>query len=155
MWKTCGRSLFALLTCAALSPIVSYAGDPHVPSTTNSPQRAGAAPAAVRSSPFSPPTDDAFVTDDGPGLDTGCTFRSGSPLVVDVVMDSFVGDVDVNGHLVNPGPLIAKGIIPASVRVEMPAFDIDFNGHPPPNAMKLYSTARVWDSSLETTKFGN
>ena len=90
--------------------------------------------APTRSSPFAPPTEDAFVADDGPGLDTGCTFNDDSehPLIIDIVVDQFVGAVDGNGFLVNPAPLIAAGIIPASIDVIMPAFDIDVNGSPPP-----------------------
>ncbi len=89
---------------------------------------------ATRSSPFDPPSKDVFVTDDGPGLDTGCTFNTSPahPLIIDIVIDQFVGAVDGSGFLVNPAPLIAKGIIPASIEVIMPAFDIDVNGSPPP-----------------------
>ncbi|MFZ4699390.1 MAG: dockerin type I repeat-containing protein [Candidatus Methylumidiphilus sp.] len=89
-----------------------------------------------RSSPFAPPTADTFVTDGGSGLDTGCTFNTDSnhPLVIQVVIDKFVGDVDGNGFLVNPAPLISAGIIPATVDVIMPAYDIDVNGSPPPES---------------------
>src|SRR5262245_36907194 len=61
--------------------------------------------AAVRSSPFDPPTKDVFVADSGPGLDTGCTFNTdpNHPLRIDVMVDQAVGPVDGNGFLVNPG----------------------------------------------------
>lgn len=57
---------------------------------------------AIQTSPFDPPTEDTFVTDDGPGLDTGCTFNTdpNHPLVIDIVIDKFVGDVDASGFLV-------------------------------------------------------
>lgn len=87
-----------------------------------------------RTSPFNPPTKDVFVTDASPGLDTGCTFNTSplNPLTIDIPIDRFVGDVDGNGFLVNPAPLISAGIIPASVDIVLPAFDVDFNGSPPP-----------------------
>lgn len=92
--------------------------------------------AATRSSPFNPPDKDVFVADDGPGLDTGCTFNTDSnhPLVIDVMVDQAVGPVDGNGFLTNPAPLIADGVIPASVEVIMPGFDVDVNGAPPPES---------------------
>ncbi len=90
--------------------------------------------AVTRSSPFDPPTKDVFVADDGPGLDTGCTFNTSSnhPLRIDVMVDQAVGPVDGNGFLVNPSALVAEGVIPATVAVIMPAFDVDINGAPPP-----------------------
>lgn len=90
-----------------------------------------------RTSPFDPPDKDVFVTDASPGLDTGCTFNDSPPLTIDVMVDRFVGDVDGNGYLVNPTPLISAGIIPASVEVLLPAYDIDFNGDPPPERDEL------------------
>lgn len=91
---------------------------------------------AVRSSPFDPPTDDVFVADDGAGLDTGCTFNDdpNHPLIIDIMIDQAVGPVDGNGFLVNPGALVADGVIPATVEVIMPAYDVDVNGEPPPES---------------------
>jgi len=50
---------------------------------------------AVRSSPFDAPeaNDTTFVVDNSPGLDTGCTFRSGGPLIFNIPVTRFVGDV--------------------------------------------------------------
>ena len=91
---------------------------------------------ATRSSPFDPPTEDVFVADDGPGLDTGCTYNTDPehPLRIDVMVDQAVGEVDANGFLVNPSALIAQGVIPASVDVILPAYDVDVNGTPPPES---------------------
>lgn len=88
---------------------------------------------ARQTSPFHPPTKDTFVQDDGPGLDTGCTYNTdpAHPLRIDVMVDQAVGPVDESGFLVDPAPLIAEGVIPATVTVMMPAFDIDTNGQPP------------------------
>jgi hypothetical protein len=93
-----------------------------------------AAATGPRSSPFDPPETDSFVTDDSPGLDTGCTFDDDPehPLTVDVMIDRSVGPVDANGYLIDPAPLVAKGIIPSTVDILMPAYDIDVNGSPPP-----------------------
>ena len=92
-----------------------------------------------RSSPFDPPEKDVFVTDGGAGLDTGCTFNTDSnhPLVISVAINKFIGDVDANGFLVNPAPLISAGIIPATVDIILPAFDVDVNGMPPPEKDEL------------------
>ncbi len=94
---------------------------------------------APRTSPFNPPDKDIFLTDASPGLDTGCTFNSSplNPLTIDVVIDRFVGDVDANGYLVNPAPLISAGILPAGVDIILPAYDVDYNGAAPPERDEL------------------
>src|SRR5688500_18805530 len=54
-----------------------------------------------RTSPFNPPeeSDIRFVVDASPGLDTGCTFRGGGPLVFDIEITRYVGPVDGQGKL--------------------------------------------------------
>lgn len=95
---------------------------------------------ATRSSPFDPPAEDVFVADDGAGLDTGCTFNTDSnhPLRIDIMIDQAVGAVDGNGFLVDPAGLVADGVIPATVDVIMPAFDVDYNGAPPPERDEVF-----------------
>jgi hypothetical protein len=83
-----------------------------------------------RSSPFDPPTADVFVTDEGPGLDTGCSLNTSGPLLIDIFVDQVVGAVDERGYLIDAPALIAAGVIPGTVTVSMPAFDVDFNGAP-------------------------
>lgn len=87
-----------------------------------------------RSSPFDPPSSNSFVADSGPGLDTGCTFNDDPehPLIIDVMIDKAVGPVDANGYLQGADALIAQGIIPSTVGILMPAYDVDVNGAPPP-----------------------
>jgi len=87
-----------------------------------------------RSSPYTPPDKDVFLTDASGGLDTGCTFNTSplNPLTIDIPIDRFVGDVDANGFLVNPAAAITAGLIPASVDIVLPAFDVDYDGSPPP-----------------------
>lgn len=97
--------------------------------------RSASTPASkVRSSPFDPPTEDVFVADTGAGLDTGCTFNTDSnhPLRIEVVINQAVGQVDANGFLVNPAALVADGVVPATINLILPAFDVDVHGAPPP-----------------------
>jgi pimeloyl-ACP methyl ester carboxylesterase len=85
---------------------------------------------AQRSSPFNPPTatDSIFITDSGSGLDTGCTYRGGGPLVIKVEIDRYVGEVDSDGHLKNAGKLIANNVISPKASLRLPVYDIDING---------------------------
>jgi pimeloyl-ACP methyl ester carboxylesterase len=73
------------------------------------------------SSPFNPPkmNDATFVVDCGGSLDSGCTFRDGSPLVFTVQVTRVVGDV---------AKLKANGMISERATLQMPAFDVDFFG---------------------------
>ncbi|MSR57570.1 MAG: alpha/beta hydrolase [Planctomycetaceae bacterium] len=73
------------------------------------------------SSPFDPPeaTDQVFVADIGPFLDTGCSYRSEGPLVIELEIDRFFGDVE---------KLSANGLLPTTVTLQLPAFDVDVNG---------------------------
>ena len=77
------------------------------------------ATAHVGTSPFAPPegTDTTFVVDNASGLDTGCTFRNGGPLVFNIQVTRNFGDKD---------KLQAANLIKATLR--MPAYDVDFNG---------------------------
>jgi hypothetical protein len=79
-----------------------------------------------RSSPFTPTESDRkFVVDSGSGLDTGCTFKTGSPLVFDVEITRYVGPVDSEGYLLNPDELVQNGVVSKEATLTMPAFDID------------------------------
>jgi pimeloyl-ACP methyl ester carboxylesterase len=79
----------------------------------------------VGSSPFTPPdsNDSTFVVDQGGGLDTGCTFRGGGPLVFTIKVGRVVGNVQT---------LKQNGLIGATAELTMPAYDIDFNTVVPP-----------------------
>jgi hypothetical protein len=76
-------------------------------------------------SPFDPPekNDATFVIDQSPGLDTGCTFRSGGPLVFTIEVGRVVGDV---------ATLKQNGLISETAELSMPAFDVDFDAFVPP-----------------------
>jgi triacylglycerol lipase len=83
-----------------------------------------------RTSPFTPPekNDSTFIVDDSPGLDTGCTYRSGGPLVFDIEITRFVGDVNQDGTLKDTSILSENGIIAKTATLTFPAFDVDYNG---------------------------
>lgn len=92
------------------------------------------------SSPFDPQpaTDTLVVSDNGTGLDTGCTFRNGGPLLIDINVKRVVGTVDANGQLLDAGALKSGGFLSNTAKITFPAFDIDqpaevdhvyFNGH--------------------------
>ncbi|MCC7156141.1 MAG: hypothetical protein IT161_16305 [Bryobacterales bacterium] len=87
-----------------------------------------------RTSPFEPPeaNDITYVTDASPGLDTGCTFRSGGPLVFEIKVDRVVGELNPDGTLKNAAALVAAGLLSPKATITIPAFDIDFNAVVPP-----------------------
>jgi Dockerin type I domain len=150
---------FLLLSILFLTALLSTAfskaqenGDPRTPARS-------LAASGPRTSPFEPPTQDSFVTDSGPGLDTACTFNDhpNHPLIIDVMIDRAVGPVDANGYLVDAASLVAQGIIPSSVFISMPAYPIDVNGIPLPERDEvafngetveiLTGDNKVWKSS--------
>ena len=75
----------------------------------------------LRTSPIDPGgcNDSAFLVDCDTGLDTGCTFRSGGPLIFTIKINRVVGNVE---------KLKDKGLIGSTATLMMPAFDVDFNG---------------------------
>lgn len=123
-----------LLLCCLVLQSSAFAAQQDGDERSQSQTVMAAAATGPRSSPFDPPKIDSFVTDSSPGLDTGCTFNNDPehPLTIDVMIDRSVGPVDADGYLVDPAPLVAKGIIPSAVDILMPAYDIDVNGDPPP-----------------------
>lgn len=77
--------------------------------------------AACPSSPFTPPeaNDSNFLVDCDSGLDTGCTFRSGGPLIFTIKIGRVIGDKT---------KLKENGLISETATLQLPAFDVDFNG---------------------------
>jgi hypothetical protein len=57
-----------------------------------------------QTSPFPLPevSDEVFAVGSGAGLDTGCTFRDGGPLEIEIGIDRYVGEVDGDGFLTDP-----------------------------------------------------
>ncbi len=79
----------------------------------------------IGGSPFNPPAsnDSTFVVDQGAGLDTGCTYRGGGPLIFTIKIGRVVGDIQ---------KLKQNKLIGETAKITLPAFDIDFNAVVPP-----------------------
>lgn len=75
--------------------------------------------------------DQLFVADTGNGLDTGCTFRNGGPLLIKVGVDRFIGKTNDDGTLNDAATLIEKGVVGRKARVRFPVFDIDSSASVP------------------------
>jgi len=120
------HTIVSILLCGLLVPAFATAQDPK-------PGHPGfvapAAPLSVAghtgSSPFNPPdaNDATFVVDQSSGLDTGCTFRSGGPLVFTIEVGRVVGNVQT---------LKQNGLISDMAELDMPAYDVDFDAFVPP-----------------------
>jgi triacylglycerol lipase len=84
---------------------------------------------AQTSSPFPPPDEEfgVYVTNSGSGLDTGCTYRGGGPLVIKVKVPKVVNDtqLNANGTLKDAQKLIQNGVLSAQATIRFPVYDID------------------------------
>lgn len=69
--------------------------------------------------------DTVVVVDHGVGLDTGCTFRDGGPLEIDLPVKRVVGSVDANGKLLNPALLTSAGHLSRTAKLTFAAWDVD------------------------------
>jgi hypothetical protein len=133
-------SLFGILLL--LTPMTSLAQDWR----GDSPDAHNKVPALpsthIGSSPFSPRAEDdtRFVVDAGSGLDTGCTFRSGGPLLIHLMVKRFVGPVGADGTLSDPGDLVSRHLISPMAHIRLPAYDVDVNGAPgfPPEVDRIF-----------------
>ena len=123
-WR--GKGLLAFASVALIGVAPASAQDSRHPPAI---PRAFAAVGHVGASPFDPPTatDTHFVVDQAPGLDTGCTFRSGGPLRFSVKIDRVVGQVNADGTLADPVTLVNNKVVSKFVTLRMPAFDVDFD----------------------------
>ena len=90
---------------------------------------------AQTSSPFPPPEENlgTYVLNSGPGLDTGCTFRRGSPLIIRIPVPAVVNHKEINadGTLKDPGKLVGNNLISAQATIRFPVFDIDSSASSP------------------------
>jgi len=88
-----------------------------------------------RSSPFDPPKENGhtFVTDSGAFLDTGCTFRSGGPLVFNIEVNRVLGPLNADGTLANADVMIANGLLSPTATLSLPMFDVDSDFVPGPD----------------------
>jgi len=84
---------------------------------------------AQTSSQFEPPVETlgTYVLNSGPGLDTGCTFRSGGPLIVQIPVPAIVNPMEIgaDGFLINPQKLIDNKVVSSEAIIGFPVFDID------------------------------
>ncbi len=118
-----GVVLVTTLLCGAATARDPRPGEPGYVDIAPKPTISALATARVGSSPFNPPdaTDTSFVVDAGSGLDTGCTFRSGGPLRIQLPVDRAFTPDDI-------GRLRQNGLISEKAIIRMPAYDIDFSG---------------------------
>jgi triacylglycerol lipase len=88
---------------------------------------AAAAAPVFRTSPFDPPdeSDISYFTDVAPKLDTGCIFRSSGPIVYNVEIKRYLGELNPDGTLKNAAALVAAGLVSPTVKLIMPGFDVD------------------------------
>ncbi|HYI11681.1 MAG TPA: hypothetical protein VEK57_21670 [Thermoanaerobaculia bacterium] len=71
------------------------------------------------------PTDKIIVADEGPGLDTGCTYRAEGPLRIELPIARYVGEVDASGKLTNPALLKSNGALSQFATLTLPMWDVD------------------------------
>jgi len=84
----------------------------------------------IRLTPGKECSDTRFYVDSSAGLDTGCTYRNGGPLVFNINIDRYFGDktkLIQNGLLGSPGGA-GGGLSGRVATLRLPAYDVDFNG---------------------------
>lgn len=114
-----------LVVLGAVASLVAPAGASHIddpPDLAGMATRAGGGPIDLP-----PDTDTFFTVDQGPGLDTGCTFRSGGPLIIDIPVTRYAGETYKSGRLSNLGTLKRKGMVRRFARLYLPAYDVDYD----------------------------
>ncbi len=80
-----------------------------------------------------------YVVNSGSGLDTGCTYRGGGPLVIQLNVPATMNDKELNsdGTLKDPGKLIGNKVIGATAKLSLPIYDIDDKANASPYAPEL------------------
>ncbi|MCK8071409.1 hypothetical protein [Vibrio sp. 1CM23M] len=88
-----------------------------------------------QSSGIAPPQEElgVYVVNSGPGLDTGCTYASGGPLLISLPVPMVVSPnvLQSDGRIAPSklGDMQQKGVIGSNARISMPVFDIDSNAN--------------------------
>lgn len=87
-------------------------------------------------SPFAPPdaSDTTFVVDQAPFLDTGCSYRSNGPLIFNINVSRFPGEI---------AKLKSAGLISPTAILRMPAWDVDYTGTPIPERDRVSFNGHV------------
>lgn len=84
---------------------------------------------AQTTSPFEPPEEElgVYVVNSGSGLDTGCTYRSGGPLRIQLEVPATMNPAELNpdGTLKDASKLINNKVIGEYATISFPTFDID------------------------------
>src|SRR5688572_29274082 len=75
------------------------------------------------------PNDTRFVENAGNGLDTGCTFRPGGPLVISLPITRVVG-ANGDGSTISLQDMKDSGVLSSKAKLRLPAFDVDLEGAP-------------------------
>lgn len=125
------RLLFLILLLAMGRAVLAQDAKPDAASQGGaraaSAVRVSAAAAVFRTSPFDPPdeSDISYFTDVAPKLDTGCIFRSSGPIVYNVEIKRYLGELNPDGTLKNAAALVAAGLVSPTVKLIMPGFDVD------------------------------
>ncbi|OEE67051.1 hypothetical protein A1OO_14915 [Enterovibrio norvegicus FF-33] len=89
------------------------------------------------SSGIAPPKETlgTYVLNSGGGLDTGCTYKSGGPLIIKLPVPNVVNEAVLQSDgTIDPGKLAnmqSQSVIGAKARISMPVFDIDSSANVP------------------------
>lgn len=76
--------------------------------------------------PIAPtPSDVLFVTDTGPMLDTACLYRSGGPIVFEIEVKRFAGELNADGTLRHAKALAQIGLLSKEATIAIAALDVD------------------------------
>ncbi len=82
-------------------------------------------PPTPQPEPALPAKDTQFVVTDGPGLNTGCTFRGLGPLQITVPITRYVGANGDDGFLADAPTLIQNNVISPTARLRLLVWDVD------------------------------
>lgn len=84
---------------------------------------------AETTSPFQPPEEKlaSYVIDSGLGLDTGCTYSTNGPLVIELFVPATMNlqELNADGTLKDPSRLIGNKVIGQEATLMFPTYDID------------------------------
>lgn len=84
---------------------------------------------AETTSPFQPPEEKlaSYVINSGSGLDTGCTYSTGGPLVMELFVPATMNlqELNLDGTLKDPSRLISNKVIGQEATLMFPTYDID------------------------------
>ncbi|MGD9164818.1 MAG: hypothetical protein PVF13_08675, partial [Chromatiales bacterium] len=84
---------------------------------------------AQTTSPFPPPNEELgiYVINSGAGLDTGCTYRGGGPLLINLEVPATMNPNELNpdGTLKDVNKLVTNKVIGSTAKISLPIYDID------------------------------